>query len=114
MKLFTYTGPLDEVDLHVRVKRGEQIGVSDACAGRPYSEELDEDGEVVSRDLGEGLLAQPDTWRADTKELALADMTVAELEAHAAACDPPVDLSGLKKKAELVAAIQAAADSQEG
>lgn len=105
-KLFTYTGPHEEVDVIVRVKQGEQVGVPDDFAGRAYSEEVDDEGEVVSVDLGEGFLAQPDAWRPDEK--ALADMTVAELEGYAASASPPVDLAGVKKKADIIAAIESA------
>ncbi len=112
MKTFTYVGPFDEVDITIRVKRGEQVGVPEAFAGRPYSEEVDADtGEVLSRDLGEGLLAQPDAWAPDEK--ALADMTVPELTAFAASSNPPVDLGGLKKKADIIAAIEAGNSGEE-
>lgn len=99
---FTYIGPNDAVDIVVRVQRGDSIDVPESAAGRPAHTEYDDDGNLVSRDLGEGLLAQPELWQAD--EQALESMTIAQLRDHAEATG--VDLTGLTKKADIVAAIE--------
>lgn len=50
---------------------------------------------------------------AETPEKALKDMTVKELTAYAAERNIPID-AGTKKKADLIAAIRAAEDGQDG
>lgn len=105
---FKYVGPVDEVEVLVRVKRGEVIDVPASVAGRPYSEERDPDtDEVLSRDLGEGLLAQPSLWEPQAEpEVVLDDLTIAELKAVAER--EQIDLGDATKKADIVAVIAAA------
>lgn len=67
MPKFRYVGPLDEVEVVVRVKQGEVIDVPAPAAGRAASIETDEDGNVTAHDLGEGFYAQPDTWAPVTR-----------------------------------------------
>lgn len=70
---FKYVGPLDEVSVDaigVTVKKGGVVDVPEWVAGRAPVEHTNEDGTPKilpngkpSRDLGEGLLAQPDVWQ---------------------------------------------------
>lgn len=114
---FTYIGGADQVDLVISVRRGETIDVPDRVAGRPYSEVRDpESGDIVSRDHGAGLLAQPDAWehdagddpadlRADPEQaLDLDGLSVAQL--RTVADERGVDTTGLTRKAALRAAIE--------
>lgn len=55
-------------------------------------------------DLGHGLLAQVGNFEVANDDLD--KKTIDELVAYAAAQEPPIDVSGLKKKAELLAAIR--------
>lgn len=106
MPKFKYVGPVDEVEILVRVKRGEVIDVPASVAGRPYSEERDPDtDEVTSRDLGEGLLAQPELWEPQAEAAVLLDdLTIAELKDIASR--EGIDLGDATRKADIVAAIE--------
>lgn len=110
MPTFTYVGPLDEVELVVRVKRGEQITVPDAVAGRPPHQEHDADGVLLVNDVGEGLLAQAHAWQLEPVDLG--SLTVDKLRDLAEARG--IDLTGVTKKADIVAAIAATDENQEG
>lgn len=119
MPTFTYVGPLDEVELVVRVKHGEHITVPDAVAGRPPHQEHDADGVLILNDLGEGLLAQPHAWEPlGVDELVVTgpvtalvmpveDLTVTQLKNHAA--EHGIDLGSASTKTEIIAALEALA-----
>lgn len=108
MPKFKYVGPLDEVDVLVRVKRGEVVDVPASAAGRAPSEERDPDtDELISRDLGSGLLAQPELWQPQAEPaVVLEDLTIAELKEIASR--EGIDLGEATKKADIVAAMAAA------
>lgn len=55
-------------------------------------------------DLGHGLLAQVGNFELATDELD--KLTIEQLVAHAAAQEPPIDIAGLKKKPDILAAIR--------
>lgn len=101
---------------------GEVFAVDAEIAGeaphwRP-SEEGDADADGVIRrfesrveddllevwDLGHGLLAQVGNFEVASDDLD--KKTVDELVAYAAEQEPPIDISGLKKKSDILAAIR--------
>lgn len=101
---------------------GEVFSVDAEIAGeaphwRP-SEEGDADADGVIRrfetrveddllevhDLGHGLLAQVGNFEVADDDLG--KKTVEELVAYAAVQEPPIDISGLKKKADILAALR--------
>jgi len=101
-----YVGPFDSVEVAATghdVERGHIIEVPADVAGRPPAgEHGDED-----YDPGEGLLAQVDNWVAGDLDA----MNVDALKSYAGVLG--VDVSGLRKKDDLVAAIRSAAEPQE-
>lgn len=103
-----YVGPFDIVELAPtgqEVERGHIIDVPAAVAGRPPSEAqgVEGDADYVGADPGEGLLAQVDNWVPGDLDA----MNVDALKSYAGVLD--VDVSGLKRKGDIVAAIRKAA-----
>lgn len=69
------------------------------------AEDDDEPAVVLEvRDLGHGLLSQVGNY--ELVEDDLDKKTIDELVAHAAEQEPPIDVTGLKKKADILAAIR--------
>lgn len=108
MPKFKYVGPLDEVDVLVRVKHGEVVDVPKSAAGREPSETRDPDtDEVIERDLGSGFLAQPELWEPQAEPALMLDgLTIAELKQIAERED--IELGEATKKSDIVAVISAA------
>lgn len=121
---FTYRGR-DGVDITLKgIRTGDVIDVPDHLAGRPYSDVRDDDGEILSRDHGTGLLAQPDAWEHDADQdpadlnvdpvpvkIDLDTLTVPQLREVAE--EHETDLTGLTRKSDIVAAIQSGLNTTE-
>lgn len=64
----TYTGPFDKVEIPylgaaIECERGGTVEVPAGVAGRPPELGVDDDGNEIVVDPGEGILAQVDIWK---------------------------------------------------
>lgn len=110
----TYKGSFDAVEIvgHVDVvHQGETFDV-DPFLARSLLEQTDnydpaddEAAEVLAALVAEALAGEDDPLPDVSSPVALDDLTIAQLRDYAAKLTPPIDLTGLTLKAELVAAI---------